>query len=150
MYWRVAFLLVVAVFLAGTHWKTYTMGKQAVQAVWDQRVIEAEKQAREKELKLVAEKQKAEEAYVQEKRKAAAAAAGAQSELGRLRNALANRSQPSADPAAGPGADDRTGLEQELLGQCASALVSMAAEADRLETVIVGLQGYVKNVCLAR
>lgn len=150
MYWRVAFLLVVAVFLAGTHWKTYTMGKQTVQAAWDKQVAEAEKQAREKELKLVAEKQKAEEAYVQEKQKAARAAAGARTELDRLRAELASRGEASPNPAAGPRVDGRAGLEQELLGQCASALVSMAAEADRLEAWIIGLQGYVKGVCLAR
>ena len=150
MYWRLTAALVAIVLLVGTHWKAYKVGGRVVEAEYQARTLAAEQKARELEQHLVAQKQKAEEAYVQEKRKAAAAAAGAQSELGRLRNALTSRSQPSADPAAGPGTDDRTGLEQELLGQCASALVSMAAEADRLETVIVGLQGYVKNVCLAR
>lgn len=150
MYWRIAAAVVVLTMLAGTHWKVYTLGRQVVQAEWAQEKLAAEQAAREREQRLVLEKQKAEEAYVQQKRKAAAAVAGAQSELGRLRDALTDRGQAPANTSASPRIDDRAGLEQELLGQCASALVSMAAEADRLEAWIIGLQGYVKNVCLAR
>lgn len=150
MYWKLTLAIVVAVALAGTHWKAYVEGKHTVQAEWNKQKLDAEIAARAKEQALVAEKQKAEEAYVQEKRKAARAAADARTELDQLRNALAATGQPGQVTAAGPRINDRAGLESELLGQCASALVSMAAEADRLEAWIVGLQGYVKNVCSVR
>ena len=150
MYGRLIAALVVVVFLAGTHWKAYKVGGRAVETRYQTQALAAEQKIRELEQNLMAQKQKAEEAYVEQKRKAAAAAASAQSELGRLRDALAQRGQTPADPASSPGVDDRAGLEQELLGQCASALVSMAAEADRLEAIVIGLQGYVKGVCLAR
>ena len=150
MYGRLIAALVAVVFLAGTHWKAYKVGERAVESQYQTRALEAEKKARELEQSLVVEKQKAEERYVEQKRQAAVAAADARAELGRLRSALADRSAAPTNPAAGPRVDGRAGLEQELLGQCASALVAMAAEADRLEAWIIGLQWYVKGVCLAR
>lgn len=157
MYWRITAALIVAALLAGTHWKAYVSGKKTVQAEWNEDIqkrttqaLEAERAARNQEQQLLAAKQKAEEAYVDQKRKAAVAAAGAKSELDRLRDAINDRGDSScADPAAKPRANGVARLEQELLGQCAGALLEMANTADRLETVIVGLQGYVKDVCLA-
>lgn len=157
MYWRITAALIVAALLAGTHWKAYVSGKQTVQAEWNldiqqrtEQALAAEQAARNQEQQLVAAKQKAEEAYVDQKRKAARAAAGAKSELDRLRDAIASTDVASCpDPAAQPRANVGARLELELLGQCAGALFEMANTADRLETVIVGLQGYVKNVCQA-
>ena len=54
----------------------------------------------------------------------------------------------SDDSIAPSGAIGTGGLERELLGQCANALASLAKEADRLESKVVGLQGYVGGVCL--
>jgi Fe-S cluster assembly scaffold protein SufB len=147
---RVGAVLFALVALLGTHWKAYVSGGKAVEARYQAQVLAAEQKARELEKTLVVEKQKAEERYVEHKRQAAVTAAGARAELGRLRSALASRREASANPATVAGTNGRTGLEQELFGQCASALVSMAAEADRLETWVVGLQGYVKGVCLPR
>lgn len=157
MYWRITAALIVAALLAGTHWKAYVSGKQTVQAEWNldiqkrtEQALAAEQAARNQEQQLVAAKHKAEEAYVNEKRKAARAAAGAESELDRLRDAIAERGD-SPDPGSctQPRADGGARLELELLGQCAGALTQLGQEADRLETIIVGLQGYVKNVCLS-
>jgi hypothetical protein len=105
---------------------------------------------------LVSERQKLEEKYVREKNKAASAAAGAESELDRLRDELATKSSiPGSNPtcpSAAPSSGDHggTGLESELLGHCAKTLVGLAAEADRLEAQVVGLQQYIKGVCLKR
>jgi hypothetical protein len=150
--------LVLAVVLAGTSWRAYVAGQEDVRVQWDQDkaerialALQAEQRARTREQELVAARQQAEDQYVQLKKRAAAAAAGAQSELGRLRDELA---RPDGDPSGGDSgaaqrADGGARLERELLGQCAEALVGMAAEADRLEAVVVGLQGYVKQVCMA-
>lgn len=156
MYWRITAALIVAALLAGTHWKAYVSGKKTVQAEWNldiqqrtEQALAAEQAARNQEHQLVAAKQKAEEAYVNEKRKAARAAAGAQSELDRLRDAINDRGDSScADPAAKPRANGITRLEQELLGQCAGALTELAAEADRLEAIVVGLQAYIRGTVL--
>lgn len=156
MYWRITAALIVAALLAGTHWKAYVSGKKTVQTEWNEDIqkrteqaLEAERAARDQEQQLMAAKQKAEEAYVDQKRKAAVAAAGAKSELDRLRDAINDRGDSSCtDPAAKPRANGITRLEQELLGQCAGALTELAAEADRLEAIIVGLQAYIRGTVL--
>ena len=146
---RLTAAAVLALLLAGTHWKTYVAGQQAVRAQYVAAQLQAEKASRLREQQLIEEKQKAEAAYVDQKRKAAVAVSGARTELERLRDALA-ASSASEPTATGPRAADRAGLEQHLLGQCAASLVGVAAEADRLETLVVGLQGYIKNVCLEK
>lgn len=115
-------------------------------------ISEAEQSFRKKEQALVAARQQSEVRYVQEKRKAADAAVGAQSELDRLRDVLAKPSvcQTPSDPAAAERAAGAARLERDLLGACAKALTDLAVEADRLESKIVGLQSYVKDVCLAK
>lgn len=153
--WIAAALLVVLTF---THTMTYRAGKNAVRTAWDKDIaartaqaLETEQKNRAKEQQLVAARQQAETRYVEEKRKAAAAATGAKSELDRLRDELAApRNSACPNPAAPARSNGGAGLESELLGHCATALVGMAAEADRLEAQVVGLQQYVKQVCLAK
>jgi hypothetical protein len=116
-----------------------------------QSLQQAEQAARGREHELLAARQKAEERYDQEKRKAAVAVSRARGELDGLRNELYAISPPAdpKDPAPALRADGRATLERELLGTCATTLVGMAAEADRLAAQVVGLQSYVKDVCLA-
>lgn len=149
---------IAAVLLIASHAWAYIEGRSAGKALLDRavaeqtaKVLEQERAARSKEHALLEAKQKAEVKYEQAKRQAASAATSAVSELDRLRNELAasNARQPAQDPAAGTRAISRAGLESELLGHCAQALTGMASEADRLEALVVGLQAYVKNVCLA-
>jgi hypothetical protein len=106
--------------------------------------------ARAQEQALSAAKQKVEEAYALEKRKAAVAARSARAELDGLRNELYALPTPvaGADPAPIARVDGAS-PERKLLGECAAALVEMAAGADLLATQLVGLQGYVRNVCVA-
>lgn len=151
----IAFAIVGVLILS--HSFAYRSGRAAIRAEWDKDIavrldqaLELEKANRSKEHQLVAGRQNAEVRYVEEKRKAVAAAAGAQSELDRLRSTLA-APDPGAcsDPASAARADGGARLERELLGQGAQALVGLAAEADRLEAQVIGLQQYVNQVCLA-
>lgn len=132
--------------------KGYNSGTEHVQSLWNKDKLAQTEQALQKQQQLQQEKQKAEEKYVQERRKAIAAADSTKLELDRLRNELDtyNSRKESDSACTVTRTDAGTKLERELLGTCAATLVSMAAEADRLETVIVGLQSYVKNVCLAK
>lgn len=155
--WIAAVLMVV---LASTHYVSYKSGRNRVIAAWDKekaeltaKTLQAEQEARKKEQALIAARQQSEKRYVDEKRKAETAALASQSALDSLRNTLA--STPSgcpagADPAAASRAAGVTRLERDLLGACAQALTDLAAEADRLEARLVGLQNYVKDVCLRR
>jgi cell shape-determining protein MreC len=161
MYWTMKTIATVVVLfaLSLSHHFVYNKGQEVVHSLWTKDKLaraESEANAADEALKklqtLQAEKQKVEQLYVQEKRKAAVAASSAQRELNRLRDTLTSSNTTESDNGASTvtRVNDRTGLEQELLGQCAATLVAMAAEADRLETVIVGLQSYVKNICLAK
>jgi MFS superfamily sulfate permease-like transporter len=149
--------LVVAI-LAFTHFSAYRLGKGALKREWDrsvaeqkEAVIKAQEQARQIEQSLVAALHNTEKKYVEQRQKANLAAAGASAELERLRNAIAVRERAATqDSAPTTRADGGAGLESDLLGHCAKALVGLAQEADRLEAVVVGLQGYVKSVCQAK
>lgn len=107
--------------------------------------------ARAQEQALGVAKQKAEEAYAIEKRKAAVAARNARSELDGLRNELYAIPVPNRNPDSHPTTPARVNgatIERQLLGECATTLVEVAASADRLATQVLGLQSYVTNVCV--
>lgn len=106
--------------------------------------------ARAREQVLGSAKQKVEEAYAIEKRKAAVAARSARAELNGLRDELYAISAPvaGANPVA-PSRTDGVSIERRLLGNCAAALVEVAAGADGLAAQLIGLQDYVRNVCIA-
>lgn len=155
--WIAAAVLAALTF---THFTAYRSGKAAVTSLWNAEKLEytakalkTEQEARAKEQKLLAQRQQVEKKYVDEKQKAAAAAIASKSALDSLRYELtkAPASCPTAaDPTAASRAAGGARLERDLLGACAAALTDLATEADRLEAIIVGLQQYVKNVCLAK
>lgn len=161
MYWAIKTIATVVVLLclSFSHYFVYNKGQEAVHSLWTKDKLvkaKADADAADEALKklqtLQAEKQKVDQLYVQEKRKAAVAASNTQRELDRLLNNLSSNNTTETDNGSSTitRTDGRARLEQELLGQCAATLVAVAAEADRLETVIVGLQSYVKNICLAK
>lgn len=154
----IAAILVAA--MGFTHYTVYRTGKGVVQSKWDKeraellaQAVEAEQKARATERKLSIARQQSEKKYVDEKRKAEIAVAAAKSDLDRLRDELSKAPVAGAtctDPTAASRAASGARLERELLGNCAKALTDLASEADRLEAIVVGLQQYVKNVCLAK
>jgi hypothetical protein len=155
VYTHAAAAIVSAAFAAWGAWAVQDWRYDAKLAEMNQAYAkglqEASEAARRREHELLAARQKTEERYELEKRKAAVAGSRARSELDGLRNELYAISPPASpkDPTPALRADDRATLERELLGNCATTLVGMAAEADRLAAVVVGLQTYVKDVCLA-
>lgn len=152
-------LIAAALFILGlvfSHGWMYHEGKAAGKKVYDkalaeqtERALQDERLARGKENALLEEKQKAEVKYEQTRRQAAAAATHALSELERLRHVIATREAGRAakDSATGTCAYARA-PEPELFGACAGALTDLAAEADGLRAQLIGLQLYVKQVCL--
>ena len=148
--YRSIIVAVILISVSFSHYFVYNKGRETVQAKWDKDKLIQTEQALQKQQQLQIEKQKSDERYVNEKRKASIAAANAKSELDRLRDELANGAKDNIGSCTVPGTNGRARLESELLGQCAASLVAMAQEADRLEAIIVGLQSYVNNVCLAQ
>ena len=145
----------LAIALAVSHGMAYKSGRAAVRADWDkdiadrtQQALQAEQAARKKESDLQDAKEKAEERYARQKKLDAAARAAAGAELDGLRNELAALdSVTSKDTSTTARTDGAGRLERQLLGACAQSLADLAAEADRLETKLVGLQDYVRGVC---
>lgn len=121
-----------------------------MQKAYEMSLRKSTEAARAQEQALSAAKQKVEEAYASEKRKAAVAARSARAELDGLRDELYAIPAPvaGANPAA-PARVNGASIERQLLGQCAAALVEVAAGADVLAAQLIGLQGYVRNVCVA-
>lgn len=149
--WRVVVALALAVLLAGTHWKAYTTGKKVTQAYWDaeraqlvQAALDAEKQARDKEAALNISVRKVQKDYDAIKKTNAALAAATADSLLDLQATI--DSIAPKDAAAPAGTHGAGGLEQELLGECARVVSILAASADRLESKVVGLQAYVRDV----
>jgi hypothetical protein len=145
----------IVVALAISHWFMYDAGRTSIQVKWERDIAQraaqalaAEQAARAREQDLVAQRQKVEEQYARETRRAAAAAAGAQSELDRLRRELATgRRSAGQDSTSAGGIDAACRPEREILGECGEALFGMAREADAAVGRLGALQDYVRNVC---
>lgn len=89
--------------------------------------------------------QKAADAYAVRARRAASDAAGARSELDRLRDTL-TAAGPSDAAASAAGRADDAGRARAVVGECAAALQTVAAAADTCESRLTGLQDYVRAV----
>lgn len=119
----------------------------SIQAAQASRVAQAEATYRAQERALVAAKNLAEVRYAEQKKLAARSADGARIALDGLRDSIAASSGATAsNPTASPGTDG-SNAAREVVGECAGALVAMAAEADRLTVMVGGLQNYVGAVC---
>jgi hypothetical protein len=153
--YRLWLAICLALILASSHLFAWKSGRAAVRADWDRDIAErtaqalkAEQDARAKEQALQTAKQKVEVNYAAQKKRDAVALSHAQSELDQLRVTLSAVSSSTGQDTGTTARTDGAGrLERELLGNCAQSLTDLAREADRLETKLVGLQGYVRDVC---
>ena len=112
-----------------------------------EKALEASQAARVKESGFRVSLQRIQNDLVKEKAASAVAAAAVADGLRNLEIALAVGGGPGSDPAS-PGRITNAGTEGELLGQCARQYRDMAGEAQRLKEKLIGLQGYVTEVCL--
>lgn len=153
MYTRLAVALVIALTLAGTHWRAYTRGQAAVRMEWDAdtarrtaAALVASEQARSREKTLQAENTRIAHAYTAEKSRRAAADRAAADSLQRLDAALSGGGTASADTAAAGGADEdpRNGV----IAECAAALVELDGAYRGLVAQTRGLQEYAAGVCV--
>lgn len=151
LYLKLAIAAAIAVFLAGTHWKAYNSGKATVRAEWAiekqamaEAALAASEAARAKEQALTTANERIRHDLAKEKATRVAAAAALDDSLRQLQAALGNPA--SGDSKTGAGTNGTGGLESELLSDCSAALAGLAGTADRLESKVVGLQGYVNTV----
>lgn len=146
-----AALIAVALIAGGLWWMrhgAYKAGAESVRQEYAAAATKAAIAAMKTQERLQEAVQRIGEKNEQTKRQNAAAAAGAEHELGSLREQLAARDRADASAASAASGADAARAERELLGSCAGALVGMAQEADRVEAKLSGLQDYVRSVCL--
>lgn len=119
----------------------------SIQAAQASRVAQAESTYRAQERALVAAKNAAEVRYAEQKKLAARSADGARIALDGLRDSIAASSSATAsDPPASPGTNG-SAEARAVVGECAGALVEVAADHDRLAVKVTALQEYVSEVC---
>jgi hypothetical protein len=155
--YRIWLALALSLALSGLLWKAYKIGGDQVTRAWDADKLEQARDlakfseaARSKEQEIQANTRKVTNDYIAQKKLHAAAAARSADSLRDLQAELATPAQSCGDPATPSRTNATVGLERELLGQCAKALTELAADADRLEAQVVGLQGYVVAIGVAK
>ena len=148
---RVWIGLVFAAILTATHVSAYRAGEKSIRTAWDAAItaqaletLKVSEAYRARETGMQTKLKKAEADYATAKKLNADLAAGTADSLRDFE--AANRSAAAADPGTRPGTAGPGGLEYELLGSCAKALVQLGQEADRLEAKVIGLQDYIKAV----
>lgn len=147
---RIVAVLAAIAIIAGGLWKlrhdAYHAGAESVRKEYAAAATQAALAAIKTQERLQEAVQRVGERNEQAKRQNAAAAAGAEHELGSLREQLAARDRADAAATGAACGAHAAGAERELLGHCASALVGLAKEADRVEAKLIGLQDYVRSV----
>ena len=136
--------LALSIALAFTHGFAYKSGRASVTAAWTAEKLAASEASRQREKAMTIANEGVDRALQQSKTRDAAAGRATADSLRDLKAALAERDLPTT-PSRVTGTG---GLERELLSSCATALAEMAITADRLETKVVGLQTYARNVCM--
>lgn len=150
---RLVILLCTVLAALGGGWRAYHKGDatgyaraQGEHAAED---LRASERARKREADLNAANDKVKHDLLQTQRAHAAAVAAAD-DAERLFLAALNDAAPSSPGATATARIDGTGgPERNLLGACATTVVGLAKEADRLEDKVVMLQDYVRTVCAA-
>ena len=147
--------MVMAVLLAASMGLSYRAGRAAVRIQWDADIaartaqaLEAEKSARAREQALTRRNADVDAKYQAAKKQSVASAAALSDALRMLNDAIADTGK-TPDPATTSRANGGAGPVEHLLGECAARYSQMGQVADLLETRIVGLQSYIKQVCLA-
>ena len=141
---RIIIMLALAGMLAFTHLASYRAGKASLRAEWTAEKLAASETARLAEKARNLANQKVDhDLQIDKARRAAADRVTAD----RLREFQAALAEPD-NPATSSSAHGTGGLERDLLGKCSTSLAELAQTSDRLEGKVVGLQNYVRKVCL--
>jgi hypothetical protein len=151
LYARLAAAALVAVFLAGTHWKAYKTGQDAIAAEWQADIaartaqaLEASEQARAKEQELSRQVETERGKYAQQLKNTRTVATAAGVGMRELQQALAGP-VAAASASATARADDAA-RARIVVSACAREVQAMAALLDERNQQLIGLQAYVKAI----
>lgn len=151
LYARIAAAALVAVFLAGTHWKAYKTGQDAITAEWQADIaqrtaqaLEASEAARKVEQELTRQVETERGKYAQQLKNTRTVAAAAGVGMRELQAALAGPAA-AASASATARADDAA-RARVVVSACAREVQAMAALLDERNQQLIGLQAYVKAI----
>jgi hypothetical protein len=151
LYARIAAAALVAVFLAGTHYKAYKTGQDAITAKWQADIaqrtaqaLEASEAARKVEQELTRQVETERGKYAQQLKNTRTVAAAAGVGMRELQAALAGPAA-AASASATARADDAA-RARVVVGACAREVQAMAALLDERNQQLIGLQAYVKAI----
>lgn len=144
LYARLAAIASLLVGLAGVGWWCYTQGKKIVQTEWTAERLASSETARLREQAAQKTVERADRDYQIKKASDRAATVAAADSLRQLNAAIT-----AASAATGPqcGADDP---RPSIASECAAALTEMDQYARGLASQVAALQGYAREVCLAK
>lgn len=142
MYLRVTIALIVAVLLAGTHWKAYLAGQGAVQAKYQAHALKLSELARKREQLLLTTVENQDRA-LQEQKARNAAISRAHAERLREYQAALDRAAEDTRPTSGT-----AGPFARIASECGSALAALDQHARGLATTARALQNYATDVCV--
>lgn len=152
---KVWFELACAAVVAGLLWYAYHWaymnGARDVQASFDAykaqvtaNALQAQAQAANDSTGFQTSLGNLTDAYIKKQRELANAKSAYDGVLSAFEATNSGAAAPNSPAARNP--NGTAGLETELLGNCAAALVKLAEEADGLEARIVGLQAYAADI----
>lgn len=125
----------------------------ADRAAWQAEAARIKAEATQREIDIqtraVMAQMEADHAHAQRVAEVTAAAAGARSELDRLRNTIAALRRGGGGQSQGPEAEpitDASGPLADALTACAERYADVAGVADRLSVQVTGLQAYITDV----
>jgi hypothetical protein len=151
LYARIAAAALMAVFLAGTHWKAYKTGQDAITAEWradiaarTAQALEASEAARKVEQELTRQVETERGKYAQQLKNTRTVAAAAGVGMRELQAALAGPAA-AASASATARADDAA-RARVVVSACAREVQAMAALLDERNQQLIGLQAYVKAI----
>lgn len=144
---KIAVALAFTIALAAFGWKMkhtgIVEGKAEIQALWDADTMQVLADDAKNLNERIKSNAKVDQKHQSEKAQLQARANDADATLNSLRDTI--NTAPSNDTTTACRVDvGRT--ERELFGQCAAALVTVAKEADRVESKLNALQDYVSTV----
>ena len=151
LYARIAAAAMVAVFLAGTHWKAYRTGQDAITAEWQADIaqrtaqaLEASEQARKREQELSHQVNAARGKYAEQLKNIRTVADAAGVGMRELQAALAGPA--SAASASATARADDAARARVVVGECAKVVQGMAALLDARNQQLIGLQEYIRTI----
>lgn len=144
MYLRVTIALILAVLLAGTHWRAYVAGQGAVRAELTAKALKTSEAAREREQDLRATVENQDRELQKQKARNAAIS---RANDDRLREYQAAIDRANKDACTSSGVD---GPFAKIASECGSAIAQLDKHARGMEATARALQEYASGVCVGR